>query len=92
MTGNLYHKKPKPLPREPRRPALVSVRVDSSDVSQDRLITQQEAMRRYRLGELSYVPEQGYCLRLEDYNPMRDSAPRIPEFLLNAPRREEYGS
>ena len=91
MTGNRYHKKPKPIPRERRKPSLVAVSITSTDPTQDRIISRSEAMNRYRAGQLSWVGGT-YCLRLEDYNPARDSAPRIPEFLLNAPRREEYGS
>ena len=91
MVGNLYHKKPKmELPTQ-RKHDLVPVCVTSTDPSQDRLISRQEAMKRYVAGQLSWI-EGVYCLRLEDYNSARDSAPRIPEFLLNAPRREEYGS
>ena len=91
MTGNRRDKKPRMLPRQPHKPALVPVCITSADPSQDRIISRQEAMNRYRAGQLSWIGGT-YCLRLEDYNPARDSAPRIPEFLLNAPRREEYGS
>ena len=91
MAGKRRYRKPKMLPREVHPPALVAVSITSTDPSQDRIISRQEAMNRYRAGQLSWVGGT-YCLRLEDYNPARDSAPRIPEFLLNAPRREEHGS
>ena len=91
MAGKRRYKRPKMLPRERRKPSLVAVSITSADPEQDRIISRSEAMNRYRAGQLSWVGGT-YCLRLEDYNSARDSAPSIPEFLLNAPRREEYGS
>jgi len=80
--------KPRVLPKAPREPDMVAVHILSSDASQDRLIARQEARKRYLAGELSFdVTNGAYCLRLEDFNPNTDSTPRIPEFLLTAPRR-----
>lgn len=68
---------------------LVPVSIISSDPSQDRLIAETEARNRYKAGELSWdVTRRMYCLILEDYNPEKDTAPRIPDFLLNALRLE----